>query len=94
MMLDALGIVAMREARYAMAAGYFAAGLRVRNRNHAPDHAVLNLGLCLANIGKDQEALAILKNATACRHPWVRQRAEKAMEEIRKGGERPPFLWE
>ena len=94
MMLDALGIVAMREARYAMAAGYFAAGLRVRNRNHAPDHAVLNLGLCLANIGKEQEALAILKNATACRHPWVRQRAEKAMEEIRKGGERPPFLWE
>ena len=94
MMLDALGIVAMREARYAMAAGYFAAGLRVRNRNHAPDHAVLNLGLCLANIGEDQEALAILKNATACRHPWVRQRAEKAMEEIRKGGERPPFLWE
>ena len=94
MMLDALGIVAMREARYAMAAGYFAAGLRVRNRNHAPDHAVLNLGLCLANIGKDQEALAILKNATAWRHPWVRQRAEKAMEEIRKGGERPPFLWE
>ena len=94
MMLDALGIVAMREARYAMAAGYFAAGLRVRNRNHAPDHAVLNLGLCLANIGKDQEALAILKNAMACRHPWVRQRAEKAMEEIRKGGERPPFLWE
>ena len=94
MMLDALGIVAMREARYAMAAGYFAAGLRVRNRNHAPDHAVLNLGLCLTNIGNDQEALAILKNATACRHPWVRQRAEKAMEEIRKGGERPPFLWE
>ena len=94
MMLDALGIVAMREARYAMAAGYFAAGLRVRNRNHAPDHAVLNLGLCLTNIGNDQEALAILKNATACRHPWVRQRAEKAMEEIRKGGDRPPFLWE
>ena len=94
MMLDALGIVAMREGKYAVAAAYFAAGLRVRNRNHAPDHAVLNLGLCLANLGKDQEALSILRSAQACRHPWVRQRAAEAIEAIQKDSSRPPFRWE
>lgn len=94
MMLDALGIVAMREANYPAAIHYFTAGLKASKRNHSVDHSLLNLGLCLANAGRDQEALGVLQKATASRNPGVRKRAEEAMISIRRTIARPPFQWE
>ena len=93
MMLDALAIVAMREGQYLAAVHYFTMGLKVAKRNHSPDHSLLNLGLCLANLGKDHEALAVLSKAAQCGNPTVRGRAVEAMEAIRRTVARAPFEW-
>ena len=94
MMLDALGIVAMREKRYDLAARYFSRGLSVSKRNHATEFSELYLGLCLANIGRDSDAVRTLAMLILSNNAYIRERATKAVKAIRASKSRPPFEWE
>ena len=94
MMLDALGIVAMREGRYDLAVRYFSQGLSVRKRNHSKDFTVLWLGLNLANVGREAEAMRALASLVNSQNGTIRNRAAKALDAIRRGTSRSPFAWE
>ena len=88
MMLDALGIVCMREGKFKDAAKFFDASLRVPSRNHSSDHTLLWLGLCLANMNEDARALRTLARAKRSKDERVRRRAESAIYRI-SNGDRP-----
>ena len=94
MMLDALGVVAMREREYRLAVRYFSEGLSARKRNHSRDFSELYLGLCLANVGEDLEAVRILTRLGHSRVEYVRRRAANAVRAIKTGNRRTPFIWE
>ena len=94
MMLDALAIVSMREGDYARAAALFKAALAVPRRNHAPGHSLLNLGLSLANLGKDAEALPVLQSLVGNPDVSIRNRTVSAIATIRSGRVRKPFAWQ
>ena len=94
MMLDALGIVAMREGKYDLAARYFSQGLSVRKRNHSTDFSVLWLGLSLSNAGRDAEAIRVLARLASSRNSHVRRRAMESMDIIRSGKPHAPFAWD
>ena len=94
MMLDALGIVAMREGKYDLAARYFSQGLSVRKRNHSTDFSMLWLGLSLANTGRNVEASRVLCRLTGSRNGYVRRRAKEVMEIISNGKAHAPFGWD
>lgn len=94
MMLDALGVASMRECDWNSAAKFFSCGLAVSKRNHSRDFSELNLGLCLANAGKDREALGVLARAASSRSAYVRRRAGEAVRTIKSGRSRAPFAWE
>ena len=94
MMLDALGIVAMREGEYRRAAKYFAEGLSAHKRNHSRDFSELYLGLCLANVGEDLKSVSILTRLGHSRVEYVRRRAANAVKVIKTGKRRTPFMWE
>jgi len=85
MMLEALGIVAMREGRDADAAALFLAAVRAPERSHSSGHALLNLGLSLANCGKSREAVAVLKRVCTTCGGKLRDRAANALSEIQSG---------
>ena len=93
MMLDALGIVCMRESDFRSAARFFAAALKAGARNHSPDYSLLWWGLSLANMGAEREAVSVLSRARASRVRHVRQRSEEAIAII-KGGGKMVFDWE
>ena len=93
MMLDALGIVSMRENDYRSAVRFFAAALKAGARNHSPDYSLLWWGLSLANIGAEREAVSVLSRARASGVRHVRQRSEEAIAII-KGGGKMVFDWE
>ena len=93
LMLDALAIVSMREGDHAGAVTLFEAALAAPRRTHTKAHALLNLGLSLANIGRDREALAALEAVSRAADGGVRARATGAMAVIRSGARRKPFVW-
>jgi len=92
MMLEALGIVAMREGRDADAARLFHAAVLAPERSHASGHALLNLGLSLANCGKNREAITVLRRVSATNGGNIRARAVKAIDEI-QCGQAARFAW-
>ena len=94
MMLDALGVASMRECDWNTAARFFSYGLAVPKRNHSRDFSELNLGLCLANVGRDREALGVLARLASSRSSYVRRRAAEAVRTIKPGRPRMPFAWE
>ena len=93
MMLDALGIAYLREGDDRNAAKLFKAALGVPRRNHSPGHSLLNLGLALANLGRDAEARTALEKAAKDVNPEVRTRAAEALGALHAGGRRPRFPW-
>ena len=93
MMLDALAIAYMREGDDRNAAKLFKASLGVPRRNHSPGHSLLNLGLTLANLGRDAEARMALGKAANDANPEVRTRAAEALSAIRAGVKRSRFSW-
>lgn len=94
MMLDALGVASMRECNWNSAAKFFSYGLKVPKRNHSRDFSELYLGLCLANSGRDREALGVLARLASSRSTYVRQRAAESVRIIHSGRARAPFVWE
>ena len=94
MMLDALGIVAMREADDKAAAKWFSAALVAPKRAHSNVHSLLNLGLCLANMGKDRDALAVLAKLSSSRDERIRRRAAEAIRAVRSNEPYDRFKWE
>ena len=86
MMLDALGIVKMREGDYRSAAHMFSAALAAKARNHSVDHTLLWLGASLANIGAKREAESVFARARASRVDYVRRRAGEALAVMKGGG--------
>ena len=93
MMLDALGIVGMRENDFHHAVRMFSASLRAKARNHSSDYTLLWFGLSLANVGSEHEALSVLSRAGKSRVRHVRRRSEEAIA-LLKGGKRILFDWE
>ena len=93
MMLDALGIVGMREGDFRSAVRLFSAALKAKARNHSPDYTLLWLGLSLANIGAERESATVLARARASRVRHVWRRSEEALAVIRGGG-KMVFDWE
>ena len=92
MMLDALGVVRMREGDYKSAARLFSAALNAKERNHSPDYSMLWLGASLANIGAEREAASMFIRARASRVQHVRNRSEEALT-LMKGGRKKVFDW-
>ena len=93
MMLDALGIAAMREGDDAAAVRYFSASLVAPRRTHSNIHAMLNLGLSLANVGRRDEALKILAKLKGVANGKVRARAADACAKL-AAGEDARFIWQ
>ena len=83
MMLDALGIVAMREGDDASAAKFFSSSLVAPQRTYSNVHTILNLGLALANSGKRADAVLMLLRLHSVPETEVRKRAREAIEAIR-----------
>ena len=94
MMLDALGVVFMREGDYVRAAQCLAASLKAPMRGHETRYSRLNLGLCLANLGRDAESVRILEPLSRDSNASVRARAAEAVLRIRSGCPRIGFGWE
>lgn len=93
MMLEALAIASMRQGAYADASRYFEASLRSPERAFSNHHAILNLGLSLANSGERYEALKVLERLKSVPEEGIRRRAAEAMDAIRSGADFPPFEW-
>ena len=93
MMLDALGITAMREGDDASAVRYFSAALVAPRRTHSNVHSMLNLGLSLANTGRRAEALKVLQKLMGVSNEKVRRRAAEAIRCL-SAGECARFGWE
>ena len=83
MMLDALGVVALREGDDAAAAKLFAASLLAPRRAYQNNYTMLNLGLAFANSGKRPDAVTMLMRLRGVRDGKVRARAEAALERIK-----------
>ena len=85
MMLDALGVVCMRERDYAEAVRLLQAAVGAPRRTHALGHSLLNLALSMANVGRTDEALLILDDLAASGDHPIARRAEVSAEAIRSG---------
>ena len=85
MMLDALGITALREGDDANAAKYFSASLVAPRRTHSNVHSMLNLGLSLANLGRRDEALKLLSKLKGVSNDDVRSRASDVIQRLSQG---------
>ena len=94
MMLDALGVAAFREGDDRSAVAYLSAALSAPRRQHTKSHAMLNLGLALANIGCDREALGVLRELRQLRDKWVRERATSAILTLSQRHPHPRFDWQ
>ena len=92
MMLDALGITAMREGDDASAVRYFSAALVAPRRTHSNIHSMLNLGLSLANLGRRNEAAKFLSKLKGVANDDVRTRASDAIQKLSQG-ETARFSW-
>ena len=93
MMLDALGIAAMREGDDAQAVKCFSAALVAPRRTHSNVHSMLNLGLALANTGRRAEALRVLQKLRGVANDKVRNRVADAVARL-SAGETVRFGWE
>ena len=93
MMLDALGITALREGDDASAVRYFSAALVAPRRTHSNVHSMLTLGLSLANTGRRAEALKVLQKLMGVSNEKVRRRAAEAIRCL-SAGECARFGWE
>jgi len=93
MMLDALGVAALRDGNDRAAVAYFTEALTAPKRQHTKSHAMLNLGIALANIGCDREALQVLRELRQLRDKWVRDRALEVSLNISQGGHRARIGW-
>lgn len=94
MMLDALGVAAFREGDDRSAVAYLSAALSAPKRAHTKSHAMLNLGIALANMGCDREALQVLKELRQLRDKWVRDRAVAVSLQISQGRRRARIGWQ
>ena len=94
MMLDALGIVSMRETEYERAVHWFECGLHAQKRNHSADHALLYLGQCYSNLGRRAEAIRILSRLTQSRLKKVAKQAATSLWTIRNSDGATSFEWE
>jgi len=83
MMLDALGIAAMREGDDKSAVKFFSESLVAPARSYSNVHTMLNLGLSLANSGKRAEAVMMLLRLHSVSDEGVRTRAREAIEGIK-----------
>ncbi len=92
MMLDALGIVSMREGNDKNAIVYFRASLAAPERSYTNVHTVLNLGLTLANCGQRFEAIETLAKLHKSSNSEVKKRAIDAIDAIRQK-KRARFEW-
>jgi len=93
MMLDALGVAALREGNDRAAVAYFTEALSAPKRQHTKSHAMLNLGIALANIGCDREALQVLRELRQLRDKWVRDRAIEVSLQVSQGNRRARIGW-
>ena len=94
MMLDALGIVSMRETEYERAVHWFECGLHAQKRNHSADHALLYLGQGYSNLGRKAEAIRILSRLTQSRLKKVAKQAATSLWTIRNSDGATSFEWE
>ena len=83
MMLDALGVVALREGDDRSAAKLFAASLVAPRRSYQNNYTMLNLGLAFANCGNRPDAVTMLMRLRSVRDEKIRARAEAALEHIK-----------
>jgi len=83
MMLDALGIVAMREGDDEAAVKFFSESLVAPARSYSNVHTMLNLGLSLANSGKRAEAAMMLLRLHSVSDEGVRARVREALDHIK-----------
>lgn len=83
MMLDALGIAAMREGDDEAAVKFFSESLVAPARSYSNVHTMLNLGLSLANSGKRAEAVMMLLRLHSVSDESVRARVRDALEHIK-----------
>lgn len=93
MMLDALGVAALRAGDDKAAVAYFTEALSAPKRQHTKSHAMLNLGIALANMGCDREALQVLRELRQLRDKWVRDRAIEVSLKISQGRHRARIGW-
>ena len=93
MMLDALGIVALREGDDTQAVRYLAASLRAPGRNYSNSHTMLNLALALANSGRKQEAANYLMKLARSPDAGIRRRGQQTLEALRRGNDGKRFEW-
>ena len=92
MMLDALGVVAMREGDDKTAAKLFAASLLAPRRTYQNNYTMLNLGIAFANEGKRVDAVSVLMKLRGVRDEKVRARAEAVLKHVKnKIPERIPW---
>lgn len=92
MLLDALGTVAMREGDWPSAVRFYSASISAPNRSYPNLYTMLNLGLSLANAGRDQEAAQVLRRLAATAQGGVRERAIESLKTI-DAGISTPFEW-
>ena len=92
MMLDALGIISMREGNDKNACAYFMASLAAPERSYTNVHTILNLGLSLANCGRRFEAIETLAKLHMSSNQEVKKRAIEAIDAI-KQKKRSRFEW-
>jgi len=85
MMLDALAIAAMREGDDETAVKCFSAAIVAPARSHSNSHAILNLGLAFANVGKRANAVMTLTRLAGSTDEGVRRRAVEALDQMRSG---------
>ena len=90
--MDALGTVAMREGDWPSAVQFYSASISAPNRSYPNLYTMLNLGLSLANAGRDQEAAQVLRRLAATAQGGVRERALEALKTI-DAGISTPFEW-
>jgi len=94
MMLDALGVTALREGDDRLAVACLSAALSAPKRQHTETHARLNLGIALANMGCDREALRMLAPLRKAPDKWVRERATSLSLTISQAAPRARIGWQ
>lgn len=92
MMLDALGTVYFREGKDEVAVGFFKASLSAKRRDYSSEHTLHNLALVLANCGRVEEAVDVLKTLSRIPNPAVKTCATRILFQL-SAGSRPRFAW-
>lgn len=92
MMLDALGITALREKEDSKAIAYFTASLHAPMRSYTNVHTMYNLALALANDGKRLKAIKTLTHLSASCDDKMKKRIFETLESFKDRG-KTRFDW-